>query len=121
MKPKGDSVTKLRRILEAQIQRPVPLGNNRAKGRFLLFTSATIFVLTHYPKLSALDRVVDACERHGKAAGYLVNTIEEGTEMLRIAAPWPKASKGCGRAFGGDKKRPAGQGRATWLVYQQRR
>ena len=83
MKPKGDSVTKLRRILEAQIQRPVPLGNNRAKGRFLLFTSATIFVLTHYPKLSALDRVVDACERHGKTAGYLVNTIEEGTEMLR--------------------------------------
>ena len=32
---------------------------------------------------AALDRVVDACEHHDKAAGYLVNTIEEGTEMLR--------------------------------------
>ena len=32
---------------------------------------------------AALERVVAACERHGKAAGYLVNTIEEGTEMLR--------------------------------------
>ena len=31
---------------------------------------------------TALERVVAACEHHGKAAGYLVNTIEEGTEML---------------------------------------
>ena len=36
---------------------------------------------------AALDRVVDSCERHGKAAGYLVNTIEEGTEMLRRGFP----------------------------------
>jgi len=27
---------------------------------------------------AALERVVAACERHGKAAGYLVNSIEEG-------------------------------------------
>ncbi len=32
---------------------------------------------------AALERVVDACQRHGKAAGYLVNTIEEGAERLR--------------------------------------
>ena len=32
---------------------------------------------------AALERVVDACQRHNKAAGYLVNNIEEGAERLR--------------------------------------
>ena len=32
---------------------------------------------------AALERVVAACERHGKAAGYLVNSIEEGQLRLR--------------------------------------
>lgn len=32
---------------------------------------------------AALERVVDSCQRHGKAAGYLVNTVEEGAQRLR--------------------------------------
>ena len=32
---------------------------------------------------AALDRVVDACRRYGKATGYLVNSIEEGQLRLR--------------------------------------
>ena len=37
----------------------------------------------HPEFIAALERVVDACQRHNKTAGYLVNNIEEGAERLR--------------------------------------
>ena len=35
------------------------------------------------PLVDALERVVDACNRNNIAAGYLVNTVEEGALRLR--------------------------------------
>ena len=47
---------------------------------------------THPRYLDAVERVVEAVQRHGKAAGFMVASVEQGRELLargfRILAYW---------------------------------
>ena len=38
---------------------------------------------THPDYLRAVDRVLEACQRHGKAAGFMAQSVEEGQALLK--------------------------------------